>query len=130
MYRIVTRDIQVTVSPTYLESESDPDESRYVWAYTIEIRNLGQETVQLLSRHWRITDADGDTQEVRGPGVVGEQPILEPGDAFRYTSGVPLETPSGFMRGTYEMRVPGGERFPVEIPAFSLDTPHLPRVTH
>jgi ApaG protein len=130
MYRAVTRGIQVTVQPRYLEEESDPQEGRFVWAYTIEIRNLGRETVQLLSRHWRITDATGQRQEVKGPGVVGEQPILPPGEAFQYTSGVPLDEPSGIMVGTYEMRTEGGETFSVEIPAFSLDSPHAPRVTH
>lgn len=129
-YRAVTRNIQVTVSPSFLDEQSDPRAGRYVWAYEIEIANLGRETVQLLSRHWRIVASDGDLQEVRGPGVVGEQPVLGPGQSFRYASGAPLATPSGFMSGTYEMRTSDGEIFSVEIPAFSLDSPNAPRVTH
>ena len=123
MYRAVTRGFRVTVTPQYLPEQSSPDENRYVWAYTIEIANLGIETAQLVSRHWRITDAEGQVQEVRGPGVVGEHPVLRPGEAFTYTSGVPLATPSGVMAGSYQMRSNTGERFAIEIPAFSLDLP-------
>ena len=123
MYRAVTRGFQVTVTPQYLPDRSSPDENRYVWAYTIEIANLGTETAQLVSRYWRILDADGQVQEVRGPGVVGEHPVLRPGEAFTYTSGVPLTTPSGVMVGAYQMRSNTGERFAIEIPAFSLDLP-------
>ena len=123
MYRAVTRGFRVTVTPQYLPEQSSPDENRFVWAYTIEIANLGTETAQLVSRHWRITDADGQTQEVRGPGVVGEHPVLRPGEAFTYTSGVPLAPPSGVMAGSYQMRSSTGERFAIEIPAFSLDLP-------
>jgi ApaG protein len=122
MYRAVTRKIEVTVAPRFLEDRSSPSNGYYFWAYTIEITNRGGETVQLKTRHWRITDALGRLQEVRGPGVVGEEPTLKPGDSFEYTSGVPLPTPSGFMVGSYGMVTPGGEHFDIEIPAFSLDS--------
>ncbi len=123
MYREITRAIQVTVEPTYMESESSPERSRYFWAYQIEIANLGHEIVRLRSRHWQITDAEGRIEEVRGAGVVGEQPVLEPGESFVYTSGCPLNTTSGIMVGTYQMQNERGELFSVAIPAFSLDLP-------
>lgn len=126
MYTETTRSIQVTVQPIYLEDQSAPEEQRFVWAYRVRIENRGGETVQLRTRHWRITDAFGRIQEVRGAGVVGEQPVLEPGGSFEYTSGTPLPTPSGFMVGSYEMETPSGERFDVAVPAFSLDSPHQP----
>lgn len=127
MYEAVTRGIRVRVAPQYLEGESAPEEGRYFWAYTIDIVNEGSEIVQLRSRHWRITDAGGRTEEVRGPGVVGETPVLKPGGSFRYTSGCPLPTPSGIMVGTYQMSTETGELFNVAIPAFSLDSPHARR---
>lgn len=127
MYRQTTRNIQVTVQPVYLEEQSSPDENYYVWAYNVKIENSGGETVQLRSRYWRITDARGRIDEVRGPGVVGEQPVLGPGESFEYTSGTPLPTPSGFMVGTYQMVTESGEEFEVGIPAFSLDSPHEAR---
>lgn len=127
MYEAVTRGIRVRVEPRYLEEESAPDENRYVWSYTIDIVNEGSETVQLRTRHWRITDATGRTEEVRGPGVVGETPVLEPGESFRYTSGCPLKTPSGIMVGTYHMTTDSGGRIEVAVPAFSLDSPHARR---
>jgi ApaG protein len=127
MYEAVTQGIRVRVVPQYLEEESSPEDSRYVWAYTIDIVNEGSETVQLRTRHWRITDAAGRTEEVRGPGVVGQTPVLEPGESFRYTSGCPLATPSGIMVGTYHMTTEAGGRIEVAIPAFSLDSPHAPR---
>jgi len=108
----------------FLEDHSEPEEQRYVWAYEVKIENLGQEKVQLINREWSITDALGQTQIVRGPGVVGEQPILKPGEAFEYTSGTPLKTPSGLMVGSYQMEDCKGELFEVSIPAFSLDSPH------
>ncbi|HMN87973.1 MAG TPA: Co2+/Mg2+ efflux protein ApaG [Bauldia sp.] len=123
MYRAVTRDIQVTVEPTFVEAESAPDENRYFWAYTIEIQNHGHEVVRLRSRHWRITDGNGRTEEVRGAGVVGKQPVLKPGEKFAYTSGCPLSTSSGIMVGTYQMQNEEGELFSIAIPAFSLDLP-------
>jgi ApaG protein len=127
-YRAITRDIEVSVEPRFLEEQSRPESSQYFWAYTIEIANHGAETVQLRTRHWRITDGHGRLQEVRGPGVVGEQPILAPGDSFIYTSGCPLETPDGVMVGAYRMMTEAGDEFDVDIPAFSLDSPHSKRV--
>ena len=128
MYRSVSNNIKVTVRPKYLAERSEPDEDRYFWSYTIEIANDGDRTVQLTHRHWQITDANGHREEVRGPGVVGEQPKLKPGDAFSYTSGCPLRTPSGVMVGTYRMVDESGRAFDVAIPAFSLDSPHARRV--
>ncbi len=128
MYIAVTRNIQVTVLPEFLADRSEPDKGRFFWAYTIEITNMGPEAVQLISRHWVITDAVGRVEEVRGAGVVGEQPVLNPGEAFRYTSGCPLDTPSGLMAGTYRMEDADGAAFDVQIPPFSLDCPHLKRV--
>jgi ApaG protein len=126
MYQETTRSITVTVEPVYLEDQSQPDESHFVWAYRVRIENQGAETVQLKRRHWRITDALGNLQEVEGAGVVGEQPVLKPGEAFEYTSGTPLPTPSGIMVGTYQMVNAEGEKFEIGIPAFSLDSPHQP----
>lgn len=123
-YESVTQGIKVKVEPIYLEDQSSPGEDHYVWAYRVTIENTGARTVQLLNRHWRITDALGRSQEVRGPGVVGEQPLLKPGESFEYTSGTPLSTPSGIMVGTYEMECEDGSHFDVAIPAFSLDSPH------
>jgi ApaG protein len=107
-----------------MEEDSAPLRDYYFWAYTVDIHNGGAQQVQLLSRHWQITDAMGRTQEVRGPGVVGEQPTIEPGDNFRYTSGAPLRTPSGIMLGWYTMEAEDGETFDIAIPAFSLDSPY------
>ena len=121
MYRAVTRNIEVVVTPRFVADRSSPDNNYFFWAYTIAITNHGSETVQLKTRHWRITDANGRRQEVRGAGVVGEEPVLKAGEQFEYTSGVPLQTPSGFMAGTYGMVGASGERFDIEIPAFSLD---------
>lgn len=124
MYVATTRAIKVSVVPQFLEEQSSPDESHYFWAYSIEITNEGSETVQLKTRHWRITDAHGRLEEVRGPGVVGETPVLAPGESFSYTSGCPLKTPSGIMVGSYRMVTADGESFDVKIPAFSLDSPY------
>jgi ApaG protein len=126
MYSATTRSIKVTVEPQYLEDQSSPVDDHFVWAYRVRIENHGGETVRLRRRHWRITDGMGRVQEVRGPGVVGEQPVLAPGQAFEYTSGTPLSTPSGIMVGTYQMETGSGEHFEVDIPAFSLDSPHQP----
>lgn len=123
-YRANTRGIAVSVQPTYLETESSPESSQYFWAYHIVIENQGHETVQLLSRHWMISNARGELNEVKGPGVVGEQPILKPGESFEYTSGAPLNTPSGMMGGAYQMKSESGELFDIEIPTFSLDRPN------
>ena len=123
MYRAVTHDIEVRAEPFFLPEQSDPEENRYVWAYRITIANHSNETVQLMTRHWHITDALGRVQEVKGEGVVGEQPELEPGDSYQYTSGCPLATTSGIMVGRYTMQTEGGRAFEVDIPAFSLDLP-------
>lgn len=131
MYKAITRHIQVTVQPFFLGDKSAPDEDRFVWGYRVQIENQGDETVQLRSRFWRITDSLGRVQEVRGDGVVGEQPVLAPGEVFEYTSGAPLSTPSGVMVGTYDMvTTDSGESFEVAIPAFSLDSPHDKRLLH
>jgi len=127
MYSETTRSIKVTVRPFYLDQHSSPDEDRYVWAYHVRIENEGRETVQLRSRHWRITDALGRLHEVRGPGVVGEEPELKPGEMFEYTSSCPLTTSSGLMVGDYEMETPAGEKFLIRVPAFSLDSPQATR---
>lgn len=119
--------IQVQTEPVFLESHSDPEENRYVFAYTITISNQGATPARLLSRHWVITDANGKVQEVRGDGVVGEQPRLEPGQAFRYTSAAMIETPVGVMQGEYQMISDAGEYFDAEIPAFTLA---MPRILH
>jgi len=119
-----TREIAVSVEPTYLETSSSPESAQYFWAYRVIIENQGTETVQLLSRHWMITNARGDLTEVKGPGVVGVQPVLKPGESFEYTSGAPLNTPSGMMGGAYQMESESGERFDIEIPTFSLDRPN------
>jgi ApaG protein len=123
-YTAITRGIAVSVEPTYLEANSSPSNSQYLWAYHVTIENRGQETVQLLSRHWMITNARGELTEVKGPGVVGEQPILKPGESYAYASGAPLNTPSGMMGGAYRMESETGERFDIEIPTFSLDSPN------
>ncbi len=127
MYRAVTRKVEVTVTPHFVAERSSPGNGYFFWAYTIDITNLGPETVQLKTRHWRITDALGRLQEVKGPGVVGDEPLLKPGESFEYTSGVPLPTPSGFMAGSYGMVTAEGEHFDIEIPAFSLDSSHAER---
>ena len=123
-YARTTRSITVTVEPFYLDEQSSPEENHFVWAYHVRIQNHGEQTVQLLTRFWRITDSLGNVQEVRGDGVVGEQPILNPGESFEYTSGTPLPTPSGIMVGAYQMLAQSGERFEIDVPAFSLDSPH------
>lgn len=124
MFTKTTHNIKITATPQFLAEQSEPAEDHYVWAYTIELENEGAETVQLLNRHWRITDAHGLTQEVRGPGVIGQQPVLKPGQTYQYTSGTALGTASGLMLGEYEMSTPEGHHFEVEVPAFSLDSPY------
>ena len=115
-----TNGVSVEVQARYAPDQSTPQLGHWFFLYTVRIRNVGDETVQLLARHWVITDAAGKVEEVRGPGVVGEQPVLQPGESFEYTSGCPLETPSGSMHGRYEMRTAGGARFHAEIPRFAL----------
>jgi ApaG protein len=122
-YTATTRGIVVSVEPTYLDARSSPDDSQYFWAYRVIIENQGRETVQLLNRHWMISNSRGELTEVKGPGVVGEQPVLKPGERHEYTSGAPLDTPSGMMGGSYQMESETGERFDIEIPTFSLDRP-------
>src|SRR5437868_8678333 len=129
-YQAVTRQIEVKVAPKFLADLSSPENGYFFWAYTITLRNQGQETVQLKTRHWRITDAQGRLQEVRGAGVVGEEPVLKPGERYEYTSGVPLPTPSGFMVGNYGMVTAAGEAFNIEIAAFSLDIPQDARTVN
>jgi len=130
-YVRTTRGIRVIVHAFFLADQSRPDDSHFVWAYRVRIENHGREPVQLLRRSWEITDAHGRTQHVHGAGVVGEQPLLEPGESFEYTSGTPLETPSGFMLGFYHMMAPAsGEEFDVAIPPFSLDSPHQRGLLH
>lgn len=128
MYTAVTRNIQVTVLPEFLLERSNPERSQFFWAYTIEISNHGTHDVQLTHRYWKITDGNGAVEEIRGPGVVGERPVLEPGGSFRYTSGCPLKTPDGIMSGFYRMVDAAGAEFHAEIPAFSLDSPFVKRV--
>ena len=130
-YSAVTRGIKVSVRAFFLEDQSQPEERQFVWAYRVRIENHGPEIVQLLRRTWHITDASGRTQHVHGDGVLGEQPQLDPGEAFEYTSGTPLETPSGFMTGAYHMvSAASGESFDIRIPTFSLDSPHQSGVVH
>ena len=126
-YVAITREIAVSVEPTYLETKSSPESSQYVWAYRVIIENQGRETVHLLSRHWMITNARGELTEVKGPGVIGEQPVLKPGERFEYTSGAPLDTPWGMMGGAYQIETESGEHFDIEIPTFSLDRPNHSR---
>jgi len=128
MYRAVTRQIEVTVEPNFLPERPPVDHRQYFWSYTIVITNAGEETVQLRTRYWIITDATGHKEEVRGEGVIGEQPVLAPGERFEYTSGVGLPTASGFMSGRYQMMSESGEQFEIDIPAFSLDGPDHKRV--
>lgn len=127
MYEKVTRSIRVRVRPEYLEAQSAPDEGRFFWSYTVEIANEGSETMQLRSRYWRITDANGRVEEVRGPGVVGQTPTIGPGQSFEYTSGCPLKTASGIMVGSYQMEGPDGTLVDIAIPPFSLDSPFTRR---
>jgi ApaG protein len=130
MYSSTTDNITISVEPTYLVHESSPDKSIYVWAYKVRIENQGSDTLQLKTRYWRITDSYGRVQEVRGPGVVGQQPVLKPGESFEYTSGTPLSAPGGIMVGSYSMQTEDGRQFEVAVPAFSLDTPDTPRRLH
>lgn len=127
MYRESTHGIEVTVRPEFLEDESDAEAGRWFWAYTVVVANHSAQTVQLISRYWQITNALGSVEEVQGPGVIGEQPVLSPGDSFQYTSGCPLNTNSGTMTGHYIMRLESGEEIKTRIPAFSLDLPNKSR---
>ncbi len=130
MYEQETSGVMVRVEPQFLPEESSPDEGRYVWAYTIEIENRSPDSVQLLSRFWKITDENGLTQEVRGAGVIGQQPKIPPGESFRYTSAAPLAAPSGVMSGAYSMQRENGEAFAIAVPLFALDSPHVSRLAN
>ena len=121
--------VTVRVSPRYLPDQSDPESDQYAWSYHVRIENGGDYRVQLISRHWIITDGRGHIEEVEGPGVVGEQPELGPGESFDYVSGCPLDTPSGTMHGSYAFAAEG-HVFAVDIPAFSLDSPHAQGAVH
>jgi ApaG protein len=129
-YKAITKEIAVSVVSNYLEAESSPSNSQYLWAYSVTIENQGRETVQLLSRHWMITNARGELTEVKGSGVIGKQPFLRPGESHAYTSGAALDTPSGMMGGSYQMESGSGDRFDVEIPTFSLDSPNQSVLLH
>jgi ApaG protein len=130
IYSKTTRQITVSVTPVFLEDQSSPSDNHYVWAYQVRIENHGAATVRLRTRYWKITDSHGRVQEVRGAGVVGEQPVLHPGESFEYTSGTPLPTPSGIMVGSYQMQDEAGDLFDIAVPAFSLDSPHQPVRLH
>jgi ApaG protein len=130
MYQTVTQGVKVCVNPEYLSSDSEPEKNHYLWAYTIEITNLTPSLVQLMTRRWTIIDGHGRREEIAGDGVVGKQPLIEPGAIFSYTSGCPLTTDSGFMQGHYMMQAPGGEQFTVDIPLFSLDIPDSSRTVN
>lgn len=130
MYERVTKGIRVSVRPTFLEGQSDPDDDLYVWSYTVRICNDTGDSIRVRTRHWLITNAKGLTEEVRGVGIVGEQPLIRPGENYEYTSGAPLSTPSGMMVGRYGVESAGGELFDIDIPAFSLDSPHERRKVH
>jgi ApaG protein len=119
-----TRNIRISVQAQYVEQRSQPEDGLWFFAYRVELENLGEEAVQLLSRHWVITDGEGRVEEVRGPGVVGEQPLLEPGERFHYTSACPLPTPFGTMHGSYQMIADNGDRFDAIIAPFTLSLPH------
>lgn len=130
VYALTTRSISISVEPHFLAEHSNPESHRFVWAYHVNIENNGPETVTLKSRYWHITDEQGRVQEVTGDGVIGEQPVLSPGESYDYSSGTPLTTASGIMHGHYVMESETGESFLVSIPAFSLDSPDALRRLH
>jgi ApaG protein len=130
MFEQKTGDVIVRVEPDFLPEQSSPQDGRFIWAYTVEIENQSDTDLQVIERFWQIADSRGQVQEVRGDGVVGEQPVLRPGETFRYTSGAPLSAPSGMMLGTYSLKAPDGEKFAVDIPPFALDSPQGSRVVH
>ncbi len=127
-YERKSHNVVVRVEPEFLGEQSSPSEDRFIWAYTVEIENQSCDELQIVERYWQIADRNGQMQEVRGEGVVGEKPNLKPGETFRYTSGAPLNAPSGIMHGTYQMQTNAGDKFDVEIPAFSLDSPFESRL--
>lgn len=125
MFKATTQGITVTVMPVYIDERSDPAQSQYFWAYRVTLENGSDAAVKLISRHWKIMDGEGHQEEVHGEGVVGEQPVIAPGESFAYTSGCPLNSPSGIMKGSYTMQSSKGDLFDIEIPAFPLDLPGL-----
>lgn len=129
-YEAETNGILVRVRPAFIEAESSPEEDRFLWAYHVEIENRGDHTLQLMTRHWRITDSDGRTQHVDGPGVIGKHPVLRPGGRFEYTSGCPLTTPSGMMQGAYRFEDETGASVEAAIPLFALDSPYDDRLAN
>ncbi len=129
-YEQTTNDISIRVRPQYMEMDSDPASGRYLWTYTVEINNGGPYAMQVLRRFWQITDSHGHMQQIEGKGVIGKQPVIEPGGTFSYTSGTPLTTPSGMMGGRYQMRDDNGILYDITIPTFSLDSPHDPARVH
>ncbi|MCU4181245.1 Co2+/Mg2+ efflux protein ApaG [Bosea sp. BH3] len=130
MYQAQTHGVRVSAAPRFMDAESSHAQGRYFWAYSIEIVNLSDQTVQLMTRHWIITDGRGEVHEVRGEGVVGKQPVLRPGESFSYTSGCPLTTPDGSMQGFYAMQDEKGAIFDVAVPLFPLDSPYVKKVLH
>ena len=130
MFERKTRDVVVRVEPDFLAEQSSPSEGRFIWAYTVEIENQSDTDLQVVERFWQIADSHGMVHEVRGEGVVGEKPVVKPGETFRYTSGAPLSAPSGMMLGTYSLQSPNGEQFAVDIPPFALDSPLGSRIVH
>lgn len=130
MFEQKTGDVIVRVEPDFLPEQSSPQDGRFIWAYTVEIENQSDTDLQVVERFWKIADSRGQVQEIYGEGVVGEKPVLRPGETFRYTSGAPLSAPSGMMLGTYSLKAPGGEKFDVNIPPFALDSPQGSRIIH
>ncbi len=125
MFKAKTHGVSVTVMPVYIDERSNPESSQYFWAYRVVIENESDQMLQLLTRYWKITDSNGHVEEVRGDGVIGEQPVLKSGENFSYTSGCPLSTPSGIMVGSYNMQNEKGEMLEVAVPAFPLDLPDI-----
>ena len=129
-YRETTNYISVSVSPEYLHQQSEPSDNHFTWAYHVHIENSGSTSIQVLARHWKVTDIKGQSHEIVGDGLVGKQPILKSGEVFRYSSGTPLSTPSGFMSGSFLLITEGGELFNALVPSFSLDSPLTNRPLH
>ncbi len=130
MYSKTTGGVTVTVTPYFLDDQSSPNESHYVWAYQVNIKNSSSNTIKLNQRNWVIIDANGKVMNIQGEGVVGEFPVLQPGESFEYTSGTPLKTSNGFMQGFYLMSQNNGEQLKIDIPAFSLDSPYGKKNIH
>ena len=129
-YEQTTNGVYISVRPEYLLDQSEPSDSQFTWAYHVHVENVGTQNVQILTRHWKITNIKGQSHEVIGDGLVGQQPILKPGGIFEYTSGTPLTTPSGFMSGSFQVAAEDGEIFRAIVPAFSLDSPYTTTALH